>query len=133
MSQTVPEHKIRIDKWLWAARFFKTRGLASEAVTGGKVHLGGQRVKPSREVKCGDELTIRRGHTEFVVLVRGICTKRGPAREAQKLYEETEQSKVKREQMSMQMRLLAQQNPASPRRPNKKQRRAIISFTRKSQ
>ena len=86
------EEKVRIDKWLWAARFFKTRSMAAQAVSGGKVHLNGARIKPARIVQKGDELRIRRGEVEFVVIVQDIADRRGPAREAQLLYEETEAS-----------------------------------------
>ncbi len=90
--------KVRLDKWLWAARFFKTRALAGEAVSGGRVHVNGQRVKPARAVHVDDVLSITRGHDEWVVVVRGLSEKRGPAREAQTLYEETEASRLRREE-----------------------------------
>lgn len=90
--------KIRLDKWLWAARFFKTRALATEAVNGGKVHVNGQRVKPARAVNIDDQLSITRGHDEWVVIVRALSEKRGPAKVAQTLYEETEESIFKREE-----------------------------------
>ena len=80
------EDRVRIDKWLWAARFFKTRSLAAQAVAGGKVHINGARIKPARMVQAGDELRIRRGEVEFVVIVQDVAEKRGPAKEAQLLY-----------------------------------------------
>ncbi len=122
---------IRLDRWLWAARFFKTRGLATDAVTGGKVHLNGARVKPSKDVHVGDELTIRRGPYQWVVLVRGLATRRGPAADALALYEETEQSKQGRERLAEQMRLHAVLQPHPKGRPSKKARRKIIRFTQR--
>ena len=96
MSQFTAE-KIRLDKWLWAARFFKTRSLAKAAIEGGKVHLGGQRVKVSREIMVGDLLQIRQGWDEKVVTVKALSDQRRGAPEAQTLYEETAQSLKKRE------------------------------------
>src|SRR5210317_1562851 len=101
------EAKVRIDKWLWAARFFKTRSMAAQAVTGGKVHVNGARIKPARQVQPGDELRIRRGELEFIVIVQGLSDKRRPAKEAQLLYEETEFSMQQREDMQGQKRLEA--------------------------
>src|SRR6266568_8009783 len=88
---------IRIDKWLWAARFFKTRSLAADAVTGGKIDVNGARAKPSRIMRLGDKLNIRRGPYEWTVVVKGLAKLRGPAPEAQLLYEETEESVRRRE------------------------------------
>ena len=99
------EEKVRIDKWLWAARFFKTRSMASQAVSGGKVHLNEARIKPARIIQIGDELRIRRGEVEFVVIVQGLSGKRRPASEAQLLYEETEASIEQREAMRHKKRL----------------------------
>jgi len=83
---------VRIDKWLWAARFYKTRSLASEAIKGGKVHVNGNRTKPSREVELGDTLILRQGFDEKTVVVQALSDKRGPATVAQQLYSETEES-----------------------------------------
>ena len=124
--------KLRIDKWLWAARFFKTRSLAATAVTGGKIHLNKQRVKCSHLVELGDEVRIRKGQEEFVVHVHGVFPKRRAAKDAQMMYEETTESMEARKEMSSQMKLLAQQSPGLQRRPNKKERRNIIRFIRKS-
>lgn len=122
--------KIRIDKWLWAARFFKTRSLASDAINGGHVHLNGSRVKTSRAVAIGDELRIQRGHEEMIVIVQALSDKRGPAAVAQTLYAETEASRIAREQSS-EMRRLQSAGISSPeRRPNKHERRSIIRFIR---
>jgi len=126
------EEKVRIDKWLWAARFFKTRSMAAQAVSGGKVHLNGARIKPARIVQIGDELRVRRGEVEFVVIVQDIADRRGPAREAQRLYEETEESIRLREEMREQKRLEAAGRMYGPvKRPDKRARRQIRSFTRK--
>jgi ribosome-associated heat shock protein Hsp15 len=87
---------VRIDKWLWAARFFKTRSLAAEAVSGGRVHVGGAAVKPSREVKVSDVLEVTIGTVRRTVIVRGLAERRGPASEAALLYEETPESLTER-------------------------------------
>lgn len=129
-KQASDSDKVRLDKWLWAARFFKTRGLASDAINGGHVHLNGARVKPSRAVKAGDELRIQKGTVEFVVHILILSDRRGPATVAQTLYKETEASQLKREQQGEQRRLLA--NAAGPvKRPDKRARRHIIRFTRR--
>jgi ribosome-associated heat shock protein Hsp15 len=127
--------EIRIDKWLWAARFFKTRSAATKAVSGGKVHLGGQRVKAAKTVRVGDVLRIHRGPFEYAVTVESITAQRRPAPEARLLYSESEESVAKREQLRIQ---LAAAGPARSEnravgRPNKKQRRQIIRFTRGEQ
>ena len=122
---------IRLDKWLWVARFFKTRSLAAEAVSGGKVHLNDNRVKPGREVKPGDSLTINRGGYTFEITVLGINKQRRPAKEAQLLYEESETSITAREQQAENQRLAASVRQAPDRRPNKRERRHIVKFTRK--
>jgi ribosome-associated heat shock protein Hsp15 len=92
-------NNVRLDKWLWAARFFKTRSMATQAVAGGKVHLNGARIKPARTVQPGDELRIRRGEQEFFVIVLAVLDKRRPAKEAQLLYEETEESILQRQEI----------------------------------
>ena len=128
------EEKIRIDKWLWAARFFKTRSLAAQAVSGGKIHVNGARIKPARMVQIGDELRIRRGEVEFTVLVQKVTDKRRPAREAQLLYTETEASLQQRKEMQEQKRLEAAGRMYGPmKRPDKRDRRQIRSFTRKDE
>lgn len=122
---------IRLDKWLWAARFFKTRPLATQAVSGGKVHLNGNRVKPGKAVTIGDKLNIQQGAHAFKVSVLGINDKRRPAREACLLYEESETSITAREKLA-EMRRLASMGTQSPeRRPNKHERGKIIRFKRK--
>lgn len=123
--------RVRIDKWLWAARFFKTRALASEAVDGGKVHLNGDRVKAAHPVKPGDRLEIRRGQEEFEVIVRALSEQRGPAAVAQELFEETESSAARRQTRADQQRALAAAMPRFGGRPDKRSRRAIARFTRR--
>ena len=122
----------RLDKWLWAARFFKTRSQAAEAVSGGKVHLDGRRTKPAKPVRVGNQLTIHQGIFEQEVTVLAIRARRGPASVARLLYSESEASIAKREQLREQIKAerpaLMFEPPAG--RPNKKQRRQIISFTK---
>jgi len=126
------EDRVRIDKWLWAARFFKTRSMAAKSVSGGKVHVNGARIKPARLIQSGDELRIRRGELEFTVVVQAISDKRGPAKEAQLLYEETEASIRQRENIREQKRLEAADRMHGPmKRPDKRDRRKIRKFTRK--
>ena len=122
------EEKIRLDKWLWAARFFKTRSLAIEAVSGGKVHLNGARTKPAREINIGDELTIRRGPYEWTVVVRALSVRRGPASVATLLYDETEESKRIREEAVSEIRAQEWNSPHTSGRPSKKDRRELSRF-----
>lgn len=125
------DEEIRIDKWLWAARFFKTRSLAAESVAGGKVEVNGGRPKPSRIIRIGDHLSVRRGVYEWTVIVKGVAKNRGPASEAQLLYEETEESVRKRQTVSARLRLERPPEFNLPGRPSKKDRRAIQRFTRR--
>jgi ribosome-associated heat shock protein Hsp15 len=120
MSETV-----RIDKWLWAARFFKTRSLATDAVDGGKVRLNGDRVKPARGVKIGDKLEIDNGSTEWEVLVQDLSDKRGSASIAQTLYSETVQSSLKRQQLAEQRKLFREPSATLKGRPTKRDRRQL--------
>ena len=96
---------VRVDKWLWAARLSKTRALAAEAVKGGRVEINGQRVKPSKEVRPGDEIEVTTGPYRRVVIVRALAERRGPAKEAALLYEETPESVAARERLAAQRRL----------------------------
>ena len=130
MKERESEGDIRIDKWLWAARFFKTRALAAEAVAGGKVHLNSADVKPGRVIRVGDEVRIRRGSYEWVVIVRGLGKRRGPVSQAESQYEETEQSKQNRETLAAQIRAQGARQFGQKGRPSKKARRKIIRFTR---
>jgi ribosome-associated heat shock protein Hsp15 len=116
---------MRVDKWLWVARLVKTRQLAVEAVTGGRVHVNGQRVKPSKEVKPGDELELTVGPVRRTVIVRGIAARRGPASEAQELYDETPESVERREREAAQARLARPPVPISGPRPTKRDRRRM--------
>jgi len=123
------DESLRIDKWLWAARFFKTRSLAAKAVDGGKVRLNGAGTKPARELKIGDELAIRSGELEWVIEVRALSRQRGPAVQAALLYAERADSRARRE-AAIAMRK-AQLHPAAKvkGRPTKKDRRQIRRFT----
>jgi ribosome-associated heat shock protein Hsp15 len=125
---TIGEKKVRLDKWLWAARFFKTRALAGAAVTGGKVHLAGQRIKPSRSVKIDDCYEIRRGYERYQIIVTDLSERRGSAACAQNLYRETESSIEQRGREAEKRRLAMMQRPRSSSRPDKKQRRKIRQF-----
>ena len=116
---------VRIDKWLWAARFFKTRALASDAVTGGKVEVGGERVKPARAVRTGELVSIRLGPYVHIVRVLGLSGTRGPASVAVLLYEETPESKVAREKHAWTLRHAAPVIEPGDGRPTKKDRRTI--------
>ena len=122
------ETKVRLDKWLWAARFYKTRGLAIEAIKGGHVHLNGQRAKPAKTVALNDEVSIRKASTTFVLTVTGLSEKRGSATMAAELYTESEASLKVREEQAEQRKLFHANQPPSARRPDKKQRRNIIRF-----
>lgn len=120
--------KIRLDKWLWAARFFKTRNLAKEAIEGGKVHYNGARTKPSKEPQVGDQLTIRQGWDERTVLIKALSDQRRGAPEAQLLYEETEESIKKRETQAAERKSAHATHLSPDKRPTKKQRRDIRQF-----
>lgn len=132
-SSVDEEEKVRLDKWLWAARFFKTRALAKQAIEGGKVHYNGSRSKCSRVVELGAMLKIRQGFDEKIVRVEAISGQRRGAPEAAKLYRETEDSVRQREASVEQRRALRGGEPASERRPTKKDRRRIIGFKQSSQ
>lgn len=120
--------KVRIDKWLWAARFFKTRNLAKTAIEGGKVHADGQRVKASKEITVAQVLTIRQGWDEKDVEVLALSDKRGPAPIAQQLYQETSESITKREAEAAKRKVLRGIDLSPEQRPSKKQRRQIHRF-----
>ena len=125
-------NKLRIDKWLWAARFFKTRSQAGQAVQGGKIHLNGARVKPSRVVSVGDRLVIRKLDQTFSVTIKGINRFRRPAVEARELYEESEESVRDREAQSHLRKLIKAPGSAPAKRPDKRDRRKIREFIRKN-
>ena len=120
---------VRLDKWLWAARFFKTRSLATDAIAGGKVDVNGDRAKPAKAVKPGDEIRLRVGPYEHILIVRELGERRGPASVAQTLYEETEASRAERERLAAQLKMA----PAAfvyeeKGRPTKKDRRDLSRF-----
>jgi len=123
------EH-VRIDKWLWAARFFKTRSAATDAVLGGRVHLNDARVKPSKEVRAGDALEVRIGQLQWNIVVRGISDRRGPASVATTLYDETPESATAREQRAMELRLARPFGADLGGRPTKQDRRRIDDLRR---
>ena len=116
---------VRIDKWLWAARFFKTRSLAADAVDRGRVRIGGEPVKPARSVKVDDKILIDNGSNRWEVVVQGLSDKRGPAPVAQALYRETEESIVRRENDQEARRLFPEPGSTIKGRPTKRDRRAL--------
>jgi ribosome-associated heat shock protein Hsp15 len=124
-----PAERLRIDKWLWAARFFKTRSLAAQAVEGGRVQVNGERVKPAKDVKPGDEVVVHIGGLEWVIEVRGLSARRGPAEAARRLYAEREDSRTRR-QVIVDARKHAPEPSLGLRgRPTKRDRRRLKRFT----
>ena len=123
------QEDIRLDRWLWAARFFKTRSLAQQAIAGGHIHLNGQRVKAARAVRPGDRLEITRGEERFEIHVLALAARRGPATVARGLYEETDASAAARAAAQQLRRDLAGTRPPASR-PDKRDRRRLISFTK---
>ena len=122
--------RVRIDKWLWAARFFKTRSAATEAVLAGRVQLNGTRVKPAREVRVADTLEIRRGLTQRTVVVAGLAERRGSAEVAAGLYDETPESVAAREQRALERRLARPPGADLGGRPTKQDRRRLDALRR---
>ena len=122
-------NSVRVDKWLWAARFFKTRSLATDAVAGGKVEVNGERAKPAKSVKPGDEIRLRLPPYEHILIVRALAERRGPASVAQGLYEETEASAAERRRLAEQLRMSPAAFVFEDRgRPTKKDRRELTKF-----
>ena len=119
------DEKVRLDKWLWAARFYKTRALASEAIAGGKVQVNGDRAKRARPVQLGDDIRVRQGPYTWQVIVRELSGRRGPAAEAARLYEERPESRAAREAMSLQLKSLHAAFVPEKGRPTKRDRREI--------
>jgi ribosome-associated heat shock protein Hsp15 len=119
------DERVRLDKWLWAARFFKTRALAAEGIAGGKVQVNGDRAKRARPLQPGDEVRVRQGPYEFVVVVRELSNRRGPAARAAELYEERPESRAAREAMALQLRTLHAAFVPEKGRPTKRDRREI--------
>jgi ribosome-associated heat shock protein Hsp15 len=122
---------MRVDKWLWAARFYKTRSLASAAVDGGHIDVNGERAKPAKQIWEGDELRIRVSQNTYVVRVRGMAERRGPASEAQRLYEETDASRKDRERLAEQRRLAPTPAYEDGGRPTKRDRRDMSRVKRR--
>ncbi|ASN83822.1 ribosome-associated heat shock protein Hsp15 [Pectobacterium versatile] len=119
---------VRLDKWLWAARFYKTRAMAREMIDGGKVHYNGQRGKPSKQVELNAEIKLRQGNEERTVVILAISGQRRSATEAQALYQETATSIEKREKLAQARKMNALTMPHPDRRPDKKERRDLIKF-----
>ena len=125
IEQNADDDRVRLDKWLWAARFFKTRSLASEAIAGGKVQVNGDRTKRARPLQVGDEIRVRQGPYEFLVVVRALSDRRGPAAAAAELYEERPESRAAREAMAIQLKTLHAAFVPEKGRPTKRDRREI--------
>lgn len=123
-----PVEAVRLDKWLWAARIYKTRSLAREMIEGGKVHYNGQRTKPGKVVELNATLMLRQGNDERTIVVKGITEQRRPASEAVALYEETAESIEKREKVALARKMNALTMPHPDRRPDKKERRDLMRF-----
>lgn len=128
MQEVQQLQAVRLDKWLWAARFYKTRAIAQDAISGGKVHYDGQRVKPGKQVRVGGKINLRQGYDDKEVIIKAISDKRRSAPEAQTLYEETSASIAAREAAAEQRRQLGTGSIPPSRRPDKKQRRQINRF-----
>lgn len=122
--------QVRIDKWLWAARFFKTRSAATEAVLGGRVHVNGERVKPAKDVRVGDTVEVSIGDRRFTVVVRGVADKRGSATVAATLYDETPESLAAREQRALEHKLSRPLGADLGARPTKQDRRRLERLRR---
>jgi ribosome-associated heat shock protein Hsp15 len=129
--EDVEDGRVRLDKWLWAARFYKTRSLAAEAVEGGKVQVNGDRPKRSRPLVAGDEVRLRHGPYQIEVVVRELSARRGPAADAARLYEEKPSSRAAREQLAIQLRSLDAAFGPERGRPTKKDRREIDRLKRR--
>ncbi|MEE4407970.1 MULTISPECIES: ribosome-associated heat shock protein Hsp15 [unclassified Serratia (in: enterobacteria)] len=127
-EKTTRDDAVRLDKWLWAARFYKTRALARDMIDGGKVHYNGQRGKPSKIVEINAEIKLRQGNEERTVIVRALTGQRRGADEAQQMYQETEASILNREKMAIARKMNALTMPHPDRRPDKKERRDLIKF-----
>lgn len=121
-------HKVRLDKWLWAARFYKTRSIATDMINGGKVHYNGQRVKASKAIDVGATVKLRQGYDEKVVVIKEISEKRQTFSIAQTLYEETTESIQNREKQQLARQQSADYSPRPDTKPDKKQRRKLINF-----
>ena len=125
IEQDAGDDRVRLDKWLWAARFYKTRSLASEAIAGGKVQVNGDRAKRARPLQVGDEVRVRQGPYEHLVVVRALSARRGPASAAAELYEERPESRAAREAMAIQLKTLHAAFVTEKGRPTKRDRREM--------
>jgi ribosome-associated heat shock protein Hsp15 len=123
-----PDPRIRLDKWLWAARFYKTRSLAAQAIEAGRARADDQRVKPSHAIKAGTQVTLRKDALVWNLEVAAVTDKRGPASEAAKMYRESPKSAVAREEEIARRRAAAASAPRTPGRPTKRDRRKLLSF-----
>jgi ribosome-associated heat shock protein Hsp15 len=131
MPQAQDEHRTRLDKWLWAARFYKTRALAAEAIAGGKVQVNGDRAKRARPLQVGDQVRVRQGPYEYFVIVRELSDRRGPASTAQGLYQETPESREARERLALQLKTVHAAFIPDRGRPTKRDRRELEKFRRR--
>ncbi|CAG9406550.1 Heat shock protein 15 [Providencia alcalifaciens] len=127
-TKQAPDVQVRLDKWLWVARFYKTRSIAREMIDGGKVHYNGQRSKPGKIVELGAMIKLRQGNDERTIEVLEISSQRKGAPEAQLLYRETVESLSQREKMAMARKMNALTMPHPDRRPDKKERRTLLKF-----
>ena len=130
MNET-PDGRTRIDKWLWAARFYKTRALAADAIAGGKVQVNGERVKRAKPLQVGDEVRVRQGPYEYQVVVQELSDRRGPAAQAAELYQEKPESRAAREALALQLKSLHSAFVPDRGRPTKKDRREIEKLKRR--
>ena len=124
-EQNAEDDRVRLDKWLWAARFFKTRSVAADAIAGGKVQVNGDRAKRARPLQVGDEIRVRQGPYEFLVVVRTLSAHRGPAAAAAELYEERPESRAAREALALQLKSVHAAFVPEKGRPTKRDRREI--------
>lgn len=132
MSGAEGPARVRLDKWLWAARFYKTRALAVEAIEGARVKVNGDRVKRAKLIQLGDEIQLRLGPYEHTVHVRGVSERRGPAKDAAELYTETAESVAARERVAFQLKMAHELfSPETNERPTKRDRRRLEEFRRK--
>jgi ribosome-associated heat shock protein Hsp15 len=129
-DEDTDDGRVRLDKWLWAARFFKTRTLASEAIAGGKVQVNGDRAKRARPLQVGDEVRVRQGPYEHLVVVRALSGRRGPASAAAELYEERPESVAAREALAIQLKTVHSAYVSETGRPTKRDRRVIERLRR---
>lgn len=129
-AEAAPAEPLRVDKWLWAARFFKTRGLAAEAIAGGRVQINGARARHAKTVRPGDVIRVRLGPYEHLVTVRAVSARRGPASVAAQLYAEDPEGRARRLHLAEQHRLAAHAFTLGEGKPSKKERRELLRFKR---